>query len=444
MIDISPQLITIIMMGGVLVGIFLGYPLAIPIGAVGLIMGYFLFGDRVVELYYIRIVGILTSHVLLAVPLFIYMGVMLERSGIAERMYSALYLFLGGFRGGLAIVTVIVGTVIAATIGVFSASVTMLTLVALPSMVNRGYSKSLASGAVAAGGGLGILIPPSVMLVLYGPMANLSVGKLFFAAFFPGFILSFLYCGYIAIRSLLQPQIAPAVPAAERAIPFRKKATFLATSLVPPGILIMSVLGVIYLGIAPPTEAAGCGALAATLLAIGYRKFSWQVLLDSLTMTFKVCGFGLLIGAMAFGFVGVFIAAGGGDVMKDLILATPGGRWGAFGMIMFIIFILGMFIDWIGIVFIMVPIITPIGAALGFDPIWFALMVCINFQTAFLTPPMAPSIFLVKGAADPALGVTMGDVIRGVYPFVILVLIGLTLFAIFPQIILWLPSTMMK
>ena len=320
----------------------------------------------------------------------------------------------------------------------------MLTLVALPSMVNRGYSKSLASGSVAAGGGLGILIPPSVMLVLYGPMANISVGKLFFGAFLPGLTLSVLYISYIAIRSFLQPQIAPAVPPEDRAVPFRKKATFLATSLVPPGILIASVLGVIYLGIAPPTEASGMGALAATLLAIGYRKFSWQVLLETLSLTFKVCGFGLLIGAMAYGFVGVFIAAGGGDVMKDLILATPGGRWGAFAMIMFIIFILGMFIDWIGIVFIMVPIITPIGAALGFDPIWFALMVCVNFQTAFLTPPMAPSIFLVKGAADPALGVTVGDVIRGVYPFVILVLFGLVLFTIFPQIILWLPSMMIK
>ena len=444
MIDISPEIVTILMMGGILVGVLTGYHLAIVIGAVALIVGYALWGGMIVDVLYQRAYGFLLNYIILAVPLFVFMGSMLERSGITERLYDVLYMWLGGLRGGLAITTVLIGTIMAACVGIIAASITMLTLVALPSMLTRGYNKSLATGSICAGGTLGILIPPSIMLVLYGPMAGLSVGKLFFGAFVPGFVLSGLYCSYIVLRSWFQPKVAPPVPVAERAIPFIKKTVMLAAALVPPGIIIMSVLGVIFFGIAAPTEAAGVGAFAATLLAIAYRRFSWPVLKDVATITLRLSGFILLIGAMSFAFTGVFIRAGCDKVVESFIVGAPGGRWGAFAIIMFICFILGMFIDWLGIVFIMVPIITPIGYALGFDPLWFGMMICVNLQMSFMTPPFAWAIFIVRGTADPKLGVTTGDVIRGVIPFVILIMIGLGLCIVFPELILWLPGLMIK
>jgi tripartite ATP-independent transporter DctM subunit len=311
-------------------------------------------------------------------------------------------------------------------------------------MVKRGYDKSLAAGTVCAGGTLGILIPPSIMLVVYGPMAGISVGKLFMAAFIPGFLLSGLYITYIAIRCYLQPEIGPAVPAEERAVPFWKKTSMLASSLIPPAFLILAVLGAIFFGIAPPTEAAAVGAFAATLLTIAYRKFSFNTLKQTALETLKVTSMILLIGGMSFAYVGVFVPAGGAKVVEAVILSAPGGHWGAFAMIMFIIFVLGFFIDWIGIIFIMVPILAPIAPALGFDPLWFGMMIMINLQSAFMTPPMAAAIFYLRGAAAPELGVTMGDIIRGVTPFVMLIIVGLGLCVAFPQIILWLPSVMIK
>ncbi|MBU2535737.1 MAG: TRAP transporter large permease subunit [Chloroflexi bacterium] len=444
MIKLSPEIITIIMLGGVLVGLLIGYHLGAILAGVALVVGYLTWGGPVTELFYTRMYELIRSYVILAVPLFIFMGLMLERSGIAEGLYKALYLWLGGFRGGLAISTVLIGTILAATVGIIGASVTMLALIALPAMLKRGYSKSLASGAVCAGGTLGILIPPSIMLVIYGPMAMISVGKLFMAAIFPGLVLSGLYCSYIALRCLLQPAIAPAVPSEERAVPFIKKTTILLASLVPPAVLVLAVLGSIFFGIAPPTEAASVGAFAATLLAIGYRKFGWQVLKEVALQTMRVSSMVIFIAVGGYMFTGVFLGLGGGDVVKDLVLASPGGRWGAFAVIMFIVFILGMFIDWIGIIFIMIPIITPIGDALGFNSLWFAMMIIVNLQMSFMTPPLAYAIFYVRGAADPGLGITTADIIRGVIPFVALIAIGLGLFIIFPDIILWLPSMMIK
>ena len=444
MIDISPELVTILMLGGVLVGVMIGYPLAIPVGALGLIFGFLLFGTPVFDLLYARLFKLINSYPLLAVPLFVFMGVMLERSGIAERMYEALYLWLSGLRGGLAIITVIIGTILAACVGIIGASVSMLALLALPAMMKRGYHSSLASGAVCAGGCLGILIPPSIMLVIYGPMANISVGKLFMGAFIPGFVLSGLYITYIAIRCFFQPEIAPAVPVEERRVPFLRKTTLLLTSLVPPALLVLAVLGSIFFGIAPPSEAAAVGAFVATLLTIAYRRFSFQVLKATTTQTLMVTSMILLIGGLSFVFVGVFIPAGGAKVVKELILAAPGGRWGAFAMVMFIMFLLGFFIDWIGIIFIMIPILSPIAPELGFDPLWFALMICVNLQMSFMTPPFAPAIFYLRGSAPAELGITMGDIIRGVFPFVGLIIVGLGLCVAFPQLILWLPAQMIR
>ena len=444
MIELSPEITTVIMLGGIFVGILSGYPLAIPIGALGLILGYAILGPSVLNLMYTRLFALITSYVLLAAPLFIFMGVMLERSAVAEKMFDALYLWLGGLRGGLAVTTVLLGTILAACVGIIGASVTMLSLLALPAMVTRGYSKSLAAGSVCAGGTLGILIPPSIMLVIYGPMAFISVGKLFMAAFIPGFILSGLYCSYIVLRCLLQPSLAPAVPAEERRVPLLKKTTMLISSMLPPALLILAVLGSIFFGIAPPTEAAAVGALVATVLAIVYRRLSWQVLTDTLSRTLRVSAMILLIGGTAFAFVGVFLAAGCGKVIEELILAAPGGKWGAFALVMFALFLLGFFIDWLGILFIMVPIISPLVPTLGLDPLWFAMMVCINLQMSFMTPPMAHAIFYLRGSAPADLGVTMADIIRGVIPFVFLIMIGMGLCIAFPQLILWLPGQMIK
>ena len=444
MIDMSPQLVTAIMMGGVFIGVLTGYPLGFIVGALALVVGYSVFGNQVIDVIYTRIYGILTNYIIIAVPLFVFMGVMLERSGIAEKLYDALYVWLGGVRGGLAVVTVLMGTILAATVGIIAASITMLAMAVLPSMLKRGYSKPLATGAVTAGGCLGILIPPSIMLVLYGPMAGISVGKLFFGAFLPGFTLSALYIIYIIVRSYLQPQIAPSIPPDEIKTPFLKKTWMLLIAVGPVAILILAVLGVIFMGIAPPTEAAGVGAFIATLLTVAYRRFSWQVLKDCSLLTLRACGFIFVIVTMAVAFTAVFLGGGGREVMQDIIMASPGGKWGVFIVIMLIIFIMGMFIEWIGIVYIMVPIITPIAQAAGFDTLWFSIMVCVNLQMAFMTPPFASGIFICRGACDPKLGVTMGDIVRGVLPHVGLVIVGLILFTIFPQIITWLPSQMIR
>jgi len=444
MIDLSPEIVCILMLGGLIVAVLTGFPIALPIGTVALVVGYLAFGGSVFDIIYTQMFSILHSYVLLALPLFVFMGVVLEYSGIADRMYDALYLFLGGFRGGLAIVTVLLGTVLAACVGVITASVTMLTSLALPSMIKRGYDKSLASGAICAGGSLGILIPPSVMLVIYGPMARISVGKLFMGAMFPGLLLAGLYCTYIAIRCLLQPKLASVIPPEERAVPITKKLGLLLTSLLPPVVIILSVLGTIFLGIAPPTEAAAVGAFASLVLTAAHRRLNWQNFKNILLRSLNISCMAMFIGAMSVAFTGVFLRGGGGEIIQDAVLATPGGRWGAFAVVMFIYFILGFFIEWIGIFFIMVPILAPLAPILGFDPVWFGIMICINLQMSFLTPPYAFAIFVLRGVAPPELGVTSADIIRGVIPYILLIMVALGLCTLFPDIILWLPSMMIK
>jgi len=445
MINLSPEMVGLVMLGLVVIGVLLGYPLAFVIGGVTITMGILLFGPKTASwILYSRAWEIVNNPTLLAVPGFIFMGLMLGHSGIAEKMFAALYVWLGGLRGGLAITTVVLGTILAATVGIIGASVSALAIIALPAMIKRGYDKSLASGAVCAGGTLGILIPPSVMLVVYGPMALISVGKLFFAAFMPGFLLSSLYISYITVYSFMRPKMAPAVAPEERAAPLLKKTTDLLLSMVPPAFLILAVLGSIFAGVATPTEAAGVGAVAATLLAVIYRHFNWKVLQDVVVQTLIVSAMVMAIGAMGFAFVGIFLRAGGGEAVTNVILSAPGGKWGIFAIVMFVVFLLGYFIDWLGILFIVVPIITPVGQGLGFDPLWFAMMICVNLQTSFMTPPFAYAIFYLRGAADPALGVTTAHIIRGVIPYVILILVALALLVIFPQIILWLPGQMIK
>jgi len=444
MIDMSPTLVTILMLGGLLVTILSGFPLAMPIGTIALVVGLLAFGTPVFDQLYQQIFAILHNYILLALPLFVFMGVVLEFSLIADKMYDALFLLLSGFRGGLAITTLVLGTILAACVGVVTASVTMLSAVALPAMIKRGYDRSLAAGVICAGGTLGILIPPSVMLVIYGPMARVSIGRLFFGAMGPGLLLATLYITYVAVSCYFRPALAPTIPPEERAVPLSQKLKLTFASLIPPAFIILSVLGVIYMGIAPPTEAAAVGCFASLVLTVIYRKLSWSTLIKILRRALEISSVVMFIGAASVAFTAVFLKAGGGKVVQEAVLATPGGRWGIFAMVMFIYFILGFFIEWLGIFFIMVPILAPIAPMLDFDPIWFGIMICINLQTSFLTPPYAFAIFVLRGVAPKELGLTSSDIIRGVWPFVILVVVGLALCIAFPEIILWLPSKMIK
>jgi len=446
LIELSEQVITVLMLGGVLTLVMTGFPIAFVIASVALIMGVLLFGgDVTYHILYSRLYSMLLSYPFLAVPLFTFMGVILQMSGIVEELYTVLYESMSGFRGGLAIVTIIFGTILAACLGVITASVTMLTLIALAPMVTRGYDKAIASGSVVAAGTLGILIPPSIMLVVYAPQAGLSIGQMFMAAFTPGLLLSGSYIAYVGIRCFLNPKLGPPVSEKERSkLSFLPKMIRLLKSLLPPVLIILAVLGTIFLGIAPPTEAAAMGSVAAVLLAVAYRKMTWDIAKRAALETLRVSSFVLLIAGICYAYVGVFMSAGGGNVVKEAILAVPGGRWGSFLVIMLIVFLLGMFIEWIGIVFIIVPILSPVIVALGFDPLWAGMMVCINLQMAFQTPPMAMSVFVCQGTAPPELGVKLHDIIKGVIPFIAIIAFWLFMFSIYPQLITWLPNLMMK
>ncbi|MBN1856581.1 MAG: TRAP transporter large permease subunit [Dehalococcoidia bacterium] len=444
MVDMSPEAITLLMFGLLLLAVLLGYPMAYALAGIAMVVSLLFFSaEQTFAVFYGRIFGIVTNYVLLAAPLFIFMGLMLEKTGISDRLFDAIYLWTGGLRGGLAIATVLIGALLAACVGIIGASVIMLGLIALPSMLSHGYNKELACGAVCAGGTLGILIPPSVMLVVYGPTASIGVGKLFMAAFMPGFMLAGLYIVYIGIASFIKPDLAPAVSVEERAVPFAQKFTALVVSMGPPLFLILAVLGTIFFGIAPPTEAAAIGAVAAVLLAVAYGRFSFQAFKDVTYHSLRITCMVMIIAMCAAMFTSTFLGLGCGDVIMNAIVGIPLGRWASFGLVMFIVFILGMFIDWIGIIFIMVPIVTPIGVALGFDTLWFAMMIIVNLQMSFLTPPFAYALFYLRGICKPEWGVDTGHIVRGVIPFVLLIVLGLFLCITFPQIILWLPEQML-
>ena len=445
MIELSAEAITYLMLGGVFVLVMTGFPIAFVIGSVAFIVGLTVFGPvTTFHILYTRFYDLSLNYPYLAVPLFTFMGVILQHSGVTRDLYNSLYEAMGRLRGGLAVVTILFGTILAACLGVIAASVTILTLIALAPMIDRGYDKSIAAGSIVASGTLGILIPPSIMLVVYAPQAGLSVGQMFMGAVFPGLLLSAFYILYVIIRCALDPSLGPAIPV-DQVAPFSGiKLMRLLKSLLPPLLLIVAVLGTIFSGIAPPTEAAAVGCVASVILAILYGKFSWSLLKRASLETMKVSAFVVMIAAMCYAYVGIFMNAGAGDVVANFILSVPGGRWASFGIIMGIVFLLGMFIEWIGIVFIVVPIFSPVLASLGFDPLWSGMMICINMQMAFQTPPMAMSIFVLKGTAPAELGVSMWDIIKGVIPFIVIIMLVLILCAVFPEIITWLPRMMVR
>jgi len=438
-ISISPAMVTILMLGILALGIFSGFPLAFILAGVGFVFGILFMGDRIFGIAIAQTYKTMTNYVILAAPMFVFMGTMLGKSGVTDKLFATMHLIMGGLRGGLAVATVFVATIFAACTGIIGASVVTMGIIALPPMLNRGYDKSLACGSVCAGGTLGQLIPPSIMLVVYGPMAGISVGRLFAGAFVPGFILSTLYMSYIVIRCAFNPKLGPALSVEERrAVPTSKKITAMFVQMVPPILLVLGVLGSIFAGIATPTEAAGAGAFVAILLAIVYRRFSWKVLKGTMYETMRVTGFIFLIIVGAGIFTSVFIYLGGGKFATEVLAAVPGGKWASFAIMMFMVFILGMLIEWVGSIFIVVPLFTPVAAQLGFDPLWFAICICVMYQTGFLSPPNAHAIFYLKGVAPPE--VRIEDIMNGVWPFIGLVLIGLFIVVIFPESILWLPS----
>jgi len=443
LIELSAEIVAFLMLGGVLGLVLTGFPIAFVIGSVAFIVGLLIFGPTTTfHILYSRFYDLSLNYPYLAVPLFTFMGVVLQHSGTTKELYESLYESLGGLKGGLAVVTIVFGTILAACLGVIAASVTILTLIALGPMLSRGYDKPLAAGSIVASGTLGILIPPSIMLVVYGPQAGISIGQMFMGAVFPGLILASLYILYVVVRCHLNPELGPSLPPDQITPHSAKKIIRLLKSLLPPILLILAVLGTIFSGIAPPTEAAAVGCLAAILLTIAYRKFSISLIKHASIETLRVSAFVVLIAALCYAFVGIFMNAGAGDVVSEMILSVPGGKWVSFAMIMLIVFLLGLFIEWIGIVFIIVPIFSPILAKLGFNPLWAGMMICINLQMAFQTPPMAMSIFVLKGTAPPELGLSMSDIIKGVTPFVLIIMITLLLCTIFPEIITWLPEKM--
>ncbi|MCF8106579.1 MAG: TRAP transporter large permease subunit [Desulfohalobiaceae bacterium] len=434
----STEIIILLMFVLLFAGIFAGYPTAFVLGGVSLIFGLAFIGPSIYGLFITRLYGIMTNYTLLAVPLFLFMGVFMERSGVADRLFHALYLLWGGLRGGLGISTVAISALFAAATGVVGASEVTIGLMALPAMLDRQYNTSLACGSVCAGGTLGIIIPPSIMIVLYGPIARISVGKLFLGALAPGLLLAVLYMIYIWIRCTIRPADGPPMPLEQRDATLKKKLILLATSVVPPALLVVAVLGSIFFGVASVTEAAAVGAIASLVLAACYRKLNPTILKEATLRTLTITSMILLIAVGASFFSTVFMALRGDEAITRLFLDLPMGKWGILVLIMGILIVLGMFIDWMGILFIVVPLITPVAAELGFDPVWFAVLVMVNLQISFLTPPFAYSIFYLKGIA-PA-GVKTSDIYRGVLPFVGLQILALILCVLFPMIITWLPS----
>ena len=435
----SQELFAILMFVGLLIGLFMGHPLAFVLGGLAVIFALIGPGISVFGIIISRIFGLMDNYVLIAVPLFILMARLLSDSGVSENMFFALRQMLRSVRGGLTLAVIGVSVLLAASTGIIGASMTVMGVLALPAMVKYGYQKEMSCGAICAGGSLGILIPPSIMLVIMGSYAGLSVGKLFAAALIPGLLLGLTYALYAAIRSYINPSLGPPMSAAEREdVAYGQLLKMVVTLVIPPLLLILGVLGSIFAGIATATEAASIGAFLSLILVIVYGKFSWSGLYTSVLETGKVTAMVLFIAVGATSFTGVFVAGGGIDVMGHALGGLGLERWGTFVVMMLIVFVLGMFLDWLGIVLISFPLFLPMAAGFGFDKLWFVLMIAIVLQTSFLTPPFGYALFYLKGVAPE--GVETSHIYRGVVPFIALILAVAALCAVEPDIVLWLPN----
>ena len=410
--------------------LLVGVPVAFAFGGVAIIFALLMpeLGMDVFNILPFRIYGIMSNTTLMAVPLFIAMGLVLEKSGMAERLLINMASLFRSVRGGLGVSVVIVGAILAASTGIVSASVVMMSIITLPLMLKAGYSKSLASGTIAASGTLGQIIPPSIILIVLGDVMSVSVGELFMGAVLPGLVLVGLYIAYILIYAYFKPDVAPALKLEEK-ISLKE----VALSIIPPLLLMFAVLGSIFAGIASPTESAAFGVIGGVILAALNKKLDFAMIKYALFETMKLSGmiFMILIGATAFSLV--FNELGGTDLIVEFFSEDIGNVWVFIGVAMLAIFILGFFIDFIEISFIVVPILVPVMDAFGIDPIWFGILIAMNLQASFLTPPFGLSLFFLKGAAANLIG-TM-DIYRGIVPFILLQIIALMLVVLFPDLV---------
>lgn len=415
-----------------------GYPVAFTLGAVALAYGSIFLGFDFFLVLPLRIWGIMTNFTLLAVPLFIFMGMVFDRSGLAEDLLETMGKLYGKLNGGLALSVVIVGAMLAATTGVAGATVVTMGIIALPTMLKHGYSVPLATGTIAASGTLGQIIPPSIILILLGDVMGVPVGRLFMGAIIPGSILILLFMIYITAYAWYKPGVAPVLKTDLEKVNYLN----ILITLFPPLVLILSVLGSIFFGIASPTESAAVGAIGALVLAALHKKSSLQMLQDSMQQTTRLTSmvFMILIGATAFG--SVFIGMGGDKLVLEMMSNLPGGTWGFLFVSMLLIFILGFFLDFLQICFIVIPILTPIASQLGVDLLWFAVLIAINLQTSFLTPPFGFSLFYLKAVAPAEIRIQ--DIYKGIVPFVLLQIFAIILLIAIPGLVTWLPDLMDK
>jgi tripartite ATP-independent transporter DctM subunit len=441
----SIEFLTVAMFVTLIVAIVFGHPLAYTLAAVATLFGLIDNGFNFLGLFNMfanNTWGIMQNYVLVAIPLFILMAQLLDRSKVSDKLFEALYIVLGGIKGGLGLAVVVVCTVFAATTGIIGASVVAMGLLATPALMKKNYQKEMTAGIICAAGTLGILIPPSIMMVVYGGLTGLketSVGNLFAGAIFPGLVLSGLYFGYIVVRCNLNPKLGPPITKEEASrYTAAQKWSMTLKSLVPPLALILAVMGTILAGVATPTEAAGMGAAGAAILALLNRKLSWKVLRESCTATLKTTSMVMMLFIGGKFFSSVFLSMGGGDVVADVLIGSGLNRWIVLIIMMAIVFLMGMFIDWAAILLVTVPIFMPIAMELDFNPLWFSILLCVNLQTSFLTPPFGYALFYFKGVAPPEY--SMMHIYRGIIPFVLLQLLGLVILALFPGLITWLPA----
>ena len=438
--DISPILATIILFGALFILLLTGVPLAFILGGIGVAGAWLFLGTPSLYIITTRIWGAMNMFTLVAIPLFVLMAGILQRSGLADALYNTIYKWMGGLRGGLAAGTVIIAAVFAAMSGVSAAATVSLGLIALPSMLERKYDKVMVTGAIQAGGALGILIPPSVSMIVFAVFAEVSVGRLFMAGILPGILTASIFIVYILLRCGLRPSLGPPIPVEERASWKEKFVSLRQIGL--PILIVLGVLGSIYMGIATPTEAASVGVLGVILSAAVYRRLNWPMLkqagLDSLRLTIMI----MWISFGAYCYSAIYTALGATDVVEQVLSMMPGGNWGVLIGMQLSFFVLGCMLDPIGIIMITAPIYLPLVVTLGFDPVWFGILYVMNMEMGFLTPPFGFNLFYMKAVVPPS--ITMGDIYRSVIPFVGLQMLGLVIVMIFPQIALLLPSSMMK
>ena len=434
---ISPEILGIFLIAVMLFSIFVGFPISFTLIFLGFVFGYLGFGKLVFYLMTLQFSMVMTEQTLAAVPLFVFMGIMMEQAGLMERLFASVQMMLSRVRGSLFYAVLFVSIIFAAATGIVGASVTILGIMAAKSMNRSGYDVRLAAGTITAGGTLGILIPPSIMLVVMGPIMEIPVTDLFAAAIIPGIMLAVLYAGYTTIRCYLDPSLGPVVPEKEREKDMKVVLYEFFMGLVPPALLVFSALGSILLGLATPTEAAGCGALGAIVLALAYRKLTLEKLKDGLIKTLEITALIMLLVAASNFFGAVFARLGTPTMITDFLLSLEVNRYLILFIVMGMIFLLGWPLEWVPIVLIVVPIILPLIEGLGFNLIWFAILVAVNLQTAWLSPPVALSAYFLKGVVPEW---DLKDIYIGMMQFMVIQVIGLILIVIFPQIALWLPN----